>query len=187
VLAVARDRIHLDDDGGAILRLTVVPESLEDGTLSAGLWAYDSDALIDALAGLGQADRPGIVVTLSQDAGEAIITLTASGLSGESVTLMSSTLSDWGGASPLSMKLQVWSAEVQLDIGAHVSEVRTAADGVRLLDDARTIRVRLDALAASFAPDDWADGALLALSTSGSDARLTSVQLRDAIGSLCAE
>ncbi|MDG1482872.1 MAG: prolyl oligopeptidase family serine peptidase [Myxococcota bacterium] len=184
-LAVGRDRIHLDDDGGAILRLTVAPESLDAGTVSVGLWAYDGEVLIDTLAGLGMAAHPGVVVTLSQDAGAAVITLTASGIAGEQVTLMSSTLSDWDGTSALSMKLQVWSAEIQLDIGAHVAEVLTATTGVRLLDDARTIRARLDELPASFTTDDWADGALLALSTSGSSAQITGVQLQDAVGALC--
>ena len=186
-LAVARDRIHLDDDGGAIVRWTVAPSSLSGGSFSAGLWAYEDSAIIDNLAGLGEAERPGVVVTLSEDGGAAVVTLTASGLSGKQETLLQASLSDWDGASALAMKLQVWSAEIQLDIGAHAAAVITTGEGARLLDDARTIRVRLDERTSTFAESDWADGAVLALSTDAVDAVVSSVQLQDAVGSLCAE
>ncbi|MCB9794889.1 MAG: hypothetical protein H6741_19460 [Alphaproteobacteria bacterium] len=180
---LSKGRLHWDSRAGATISLTLSP--LGPGTRTSLVIAPAQDALAvsDVIAGNTEGWR-----LRAEGNTLAIDRLSASG----ATTLAEGALSDWDGLTPLTLTLHLWSEELRLEPVGHFEDT-TLAEGARLLDDGRSLRLRFSDLGLSWTEDTWTEevgAALLLVAEAAGDIAPSAVQVsglsvKDAAGYAC--
>ncbi|MCB9744895.1 MAG: hypothetical protein H6741_31600 [Alphaproteobacteria bacterium] len=173
---LSKGRVHWASAAGLSLTLRVQPA---EGARFSWILAPAAEGLAvsDLVSGAAEGWRvrvEGQMVAVDQLSG------------GVATTLAEGSLEDWDGAAPLDLVLHLWSQELRLEPGGHFDET-TLAEGVRLLDDKRSVRVRFDELPSAVALEGWSEdvGAAMALVAEGGAVRVEAIEARDGTGYRC--
>ncbi len=180
-----RDLFYWDDPKGIIFRTRVVPNNsidLDNTVFNLGIWEYTTEESYFDLDGASDNNGvAGIVFTADySDAGTKITVKTSnSNNSSTSETIFTGTLDKPEGVAVEELKIKyfLWNNELRIELSSHFTlGSTTMVDGVKLLDDNRSIRIVWDEMNASgyWSDTQWVDGAFMTMTSSKLDYNLDS-------------
>jgi len=167
----SQDLFLWDDPMGAILSTAIQldPAQFNSNTsFDMGIWSMENP--IDYCGFVGTAlngTTSGILLSIDFNNAQPTLNVTVENPSQPDMeVLFSATLIDWEVGESLPIKYHLWDKELRIELGGHLAPATPATSGIRLLDDARSIRIRWDEIAADFwESTTWVDGAFLTLTS----------------------
>ncbi len=182
-----RDLFYWNDPKGIILKTKINPKNnnanLDNTIFNLGLWEYtDEDSYLGVDGITANETTAGIILTAKYSGNGIEISVKTSNPNNSSTTETIFTgiiLNDerWTVQDEFKIKYFLWDTELRIELGAHfVPENTTVVNGVKLLDDNRSIRIEWDKMNANgyWADTQWVDGAFMTMATTKEDYNLAS-------------
>ncbi|MEM7104888.1 MAG: T9SS type A sorting domain-containing protein [Bacteroidota bacterium] len=160
-----------NDPYGAILETTIQPDPANFNMNTAfklGIWSMENPNNYCGFVGNQlHDDIPAILLSIDFIGPQPNITVEVKNPNQPATELLfASSFSDWDVNEPLPIKYHLWDKELRIELGAHLAAPTTTANGTRLLDDARSIRIRWHEVVSNFWDNTpWADGAFMTLTS----------------------
>ena len=190
----SRDLFLWNDPKGAILETSIHldPNAMNmNASFNMGIWSMEKPLNYCGFIGTQLMDDiPGILFAVDFGTPQPTLSVSIENPDQPELELLfSATLTEWDVNEPLPIKYHLWDKELRIELGAHVSALSPIIDGVKLLDDSRSIRIRWNDIATDFwGTSAWVDGAFLTLTFEGNDStQLASKLLVDMVGLIVAE
>ncbi|MFK7931068.1 MAG: hypothetical protein AB8H79_22975, partial [Myxococcota bacterium] len=166
--------------GGVVVRLDL---ELDDVVAKVSLAANDPE---QSVGNVGSPEWPGLHVHIDDTVQPALVEVRGSGLGGESRLLFEASFEPDSADGVLPLEIHAWSNEVQVIVpGVLTVDDTTVALPGSLMNDNRTVRLRVADLESGWTEDDW-PSAILAIEASGPGSlTLDRAQLHDDTGLAC--
>jgi hypothetical protein len=189
--AYSKDPFQWNDPKGSILSTSVQCDSStynQNTKFHIGLFSFDNMELFcDNIGTETISGMPNILTSIIYDnlQPSLLVLLENPYQNLSNDTLFHAKFSDWQVSDTLDIKYHLWSEEIRIELGRHMSTPLVSSAGAKLLDDNRSIKIRWDDFGLSgnyWDPLAWRKGGLLTFASEAIDTLLTATSIH--IGSV---
>ena len=170
----SKDLFLWDDPKGVIFKTAIGLDNSASNPSNTqfylGLWEYKSEGYQE-LEGTQLADNTtGIFMSVDFSVGQPSIEILIGNpaTSATSLSVFSGQLTDWVATEGLKIKYHLWNNELRIEFSRHFDLNVAVSDGIKLLDDSRSVRIRWSEMGTTpdfWANDPWANSAFLTLAS----------------------
>ncbi len=184
--AKARDLFRWNDPMGAIIETNweYLPASANNNIVHLGIWEYRGDTMYQLKQGKQLEQELGILLTIDNTTPDPVVTINVNDSAnlGTPIIIYQNTMTDYVASEPVRVKYHLWDNELRVEFSNHFKALGGTANGVRLLDDLRSVQITWPAVNGGlYNPSDWANGAYLTLAVQAGDTTIpASILLKNA-------